>query len=83
MADEDLDVQALVIDNGSGQCKAGFSGDDAPRCVFPSIGNIQLQQIIHLLLKPLMTPFYSWKTKTSRHNGWNGPKGNTLLETYS
>lgn len=40
MADEDLDVQALVIDNGSGQCKAGFSGDDAPRCVFPSIGNI-------------------------------------------
>ncbi|EFC39590.1 hypothetical protein NAEGRDRAFT_60876 [Naegleria gruberi] len=28
---------ALVIDNGSGMCKAGFSGDDAPRVVFPSI----------------------------------------------
>jgi actin-related protein len=27
----------LVIDNGSGMCKAGFAGDDAPRCVFPSI----------------------------------------------
>jgi len=28
---------ALVVDNGSGMVKAGFSGDDAPRCVFPSI----------------------------------------------
>ena len=27
----------LVIDNGSGMCKAGFAGDDAPRAVFPSI----------------------------------------------
>ena len=31
------EVQALVIDNGSGMCKAGFAGDDAPRAVFPSI----------------------------------------------
>lgn len=30
-------TQALVIDNGSGMCKAGFAGDDAPRAVFPSI----------------------------------------------
>jgi actin beta/gamma 1 len=29
--------QALVVDNGSGMCKAGFAGDDAPRAVFPSI----------------------------------------------
>ena len=29
--------QALVIDNGSGVCKAGFAGDEAPRTVFPSI----------------------------------------------
>ena len=34
MADE---VAALVVDNGSGMCKAGFAGDDAPRAVFPSI----------------------------------------------
>ena len=33
----DGEVQALVIDNGSGMCKAGFAGDDAPRAVFPSI----------------------------------------------
>ncbi|KAF8234645.1 actin 1 [Tricholoma matsutake] len=31
------EVSALVIDNGSGMCKAGFAGDDAPRAVFPSI----------------------------------------------
>jgi len=33
----DEDVAPLVIDNGSGMCKAGFAGDDAPRAVFPSI----------------------------------------------
>jgi actin-related protein len=35
MADDE--VQALVVDNGSGMVKAGFAGDDAPRAVFPSI----------------------------------------------
>lgn len=34
MSDE---VQTLVIDNGSGMMKAGFSGEIAPRTVFPSI----------------------------------------------
>ncbi|VDN01423.1 unnamed protein product [Thelazia callipaeda] len=33
----DDEITALVIDNGSGMCKAGFAGDDAPRAVFPSI----------------------------------------------
>merc|ERR1711953_1494430 len=33
----DDDVAALVVDNGSGMCKAGFADDDAPRAVFPSI----------------------------------------------
>mmetsp|Transcript_24271 Transcript_24271/g.72016 ORF Transcript_24271/g.72016 Transcript_24271/m.72016 type:complete len:87 (-) Transcript_24271:118-378(-) len=31
------EVAALVADNVSGMCKAGFAGDDAPRAVFPSI----------------------------------------------
>jgi actin beta/gamma 1 len=35
MAEEE--IAALVVDNGSGMCKAGFAGDDAPRAVFPSI----------------------------------------------
>merc|ERR1712083_194897 len=30
----DEDTAALVVDNGSGMCKAGFAGDDAPRAVF-------------------------------------------------
>jgi len=35
--DDEEEVAALVVDNGSGMCKAGFAGDDAPRAVFPSI----------------------------------------------
>ena len=31
------DVSSVVIDNGSGQCKAGSAGDDAPRTVFSSV----------------------------------------------
>ncbi|KAF9061142.1 actin 1 [Rhodocollybia butyracea] len=38
------DIAALVIDNGSGMCKAGFAGDDAPRAVFPSIVGRPRQQ---------------------------------------
>jgi len=38
MSSNDENEQAtLVVDNGSGMVKAGFSGDDAPRAVFPSI----------------------------------------------
>ncbi|OAF66856.1 hypothetical protein A3Q56_05413 [Intoshia linei] len=33
----DDNVAALVVNNGSGMCKAGFAGDDAPKAVFPSI----------------------------------------------
>ena len=31
------DYTPLVIDNGTGMCKAGFAGEDAPRAIFPSI----------------------------------------------
>ena len=31
------DVAAVIIDNGSGWCKAGFAGDNEPRAVFPCI----------------------------------------------
>ena len=31
------DVPAVVIDNGSDTCKAGFSSDETPRTVIPSI----------------------------------------------
>lgn len=34
--DED-DVPAVVIDNGSYMCKAGFAGDDAPRSLFQTL----------------------------------------------
>ena len=46
----DEDVAALVVDNGSGMCKAGFAGDDAPRAVFPSIvGRPRHQVLTHYI----------------------------------
>ncbi|PVF96754.1 Actin/actin-like protein [Serendipita vermifera] len=38
------DIAAVVLDNGSGMCKAGFAGDDAPRAVFPSVVGRSRQQ---------------------------------------
>jgi actin-related protein len=44
---EEGGTSSLVVDNGSGMCKAGFAGDDAPRAVFPSIvGRPKTQTII-------------------------------------
>ena len=53
----DDDVAALVIDNGSGMCKAGFAGDDAPRAVFPSIVGRPRHQVSYcqLFLCPIET----------------------------
>jgi actin-related protein len=31
------EIPSVIIDNGSGMCKAGIAGDDAPRNTFPSI----------------------------------------------
>lgn len=31
------DFTPLIIDNGSGMCKAGFVGEDKPKTVFPSV----------------------------------------------
>ncbi|XP_072170419.1 actin CyI, cytoplasmic-like [Diadema setosum] len=42
----DDDITPLVMDNGSGMCKAGFAGDDAPRAVFPSIVGRPRHQIM-------------------------------------
>ena len=48
---EEDEKYAVVIDNGSGMCKAGIAGDDAPLCCFPSIVGrpkyeVRLQKII-------------------------------------
>ena len=29
--------ESVVIDNGSGMVKAGFSGEESPRCTFPAV----------------------------------------------
>uniref|UniRef100_A0A5F8GRG7 Actin n=1 Tax=Monodelphis domestica TaxID=13616 RepID=A0A5F8GRG7_MONDO len=40
------EIAALVTDNGSGMCKAGFAGDDAPWAVFPSIVGRPIHQSV-------------------------------------
>lgn len=64
------EVSALVIDNGSGMCKAGFAGDDAPRAVFPSVVGRPRYQVDIKFLKIfckttliILTPF--WKLEQS------------------
>ena len=53
----DEDAAALVVDNGSGMCKAGFAGDDAPRAVFPSIVGRPRHQVILLNPRKLHSDF--------------------------
>lgn len=50
----DDEVAALVVDNGSGMCKAGFAGDDAPRAVFPSIVGRPRHQVRFSFLIPFL-----------------------------
>jgi actin-related protein len=64
----DDDVAALVIDNGSGMCKAGFAGDDAPRAVFPSIVGRPRHQVLFVFPK-----YRNWILLGC--HGWYGPKG--------
>ncbi|VDP97079.1 unnamed protein product [Trichobilharzia regenti] len=56
MSDEE--VQALVVDNGSGMCKAGFAGDDAPRAVFPSIVGRPRHQVSDWLIHTIFCYVY-------------------------
>ena len=68
----DEDAAALVVDNGSGMCKAGFAGDDAPRAVFPSIvgrprHQVELKWFKNVVLiffksRPLFVYFRSFQT---------------------
>ena len=41
------DIDPLVLDVGSGMCRAGFAGQDSPRAVFPSIiGRLKYNRIM-------------------------------------
>ena len=56
--DSDCETPAVVIDNGSGMCKAGFAGDDAPRTVFPAvIGRPQYNVSSQITLDRIMECF--------------------------
>ncbi|CAK5083857.1 unnamed protein product [Meloidogyne enterolobii] len=55
---------ALVIDNGSGMCKAGFAGDEAPCAVFPSI--IGRHQDVRFISRWLKDDFIGTDAQTIR-----------------
>ena len=61
----DEDAAALVVDNGSGMCKAGFAGDDAPRAVFPSIVGRPRHQVRDEQMPKLQTTFFTNKQNFS------------------
>ena len=73
------ETSALVIDNGSGMCKAGFAGDDAPRAVFPSIvGRPRHQVIISIIIMIietdhifLMNKYYLSQLYNDHSKKWN------------
>ena len=73
----DDEVAALVVDNGSGMCKAGFAGDDAPRAVFPSIvGRPRHQGVMVKKENELFSSELSCTlTQIFSCAGWYGPKG--------
>ena len=56
----DEDTAALVVDNGSGMCKAGFAGDDAPRAVFPSIVGRPRHQVCIMITMPDKTNIWKY-----------------------
>jgi len=44
-SESEATAQPVIIDNGTGRVKAGFSGEDAPRAVFPSVvGRVKHRQ---------------------------------------
>lgn len=47
--DVDGEVRTIVIDSGSGVCRAGLSGDDAPRAVFESVIGTPRHQVCDFL----------------------------------
>ena len=57
-ANTDNDVVSLVVDNGSGMCKAGIAGDDAPKALFPSIVGRPRHQGVMVNEKIILNFFY-------------------------
>ncbi|KAK3828389.1 MAG: hypothetical protein J3Q66DRAFT_363536 [Benniella sp.] len=57
----DEGVAALVMDNGSGMCRAGFSGDERPRTVFHS------HYIKLVVINVVMSPVSNIDRSTDHH----------------
>ena len=51
-----MDVPCVVVDNGSGFIKAGFSGEYAPRAIFPTIASLPVYHGVMVVAN--RKPFY-------------------------
>ena len=60
------EVSAIVIDNGTGYCKAGLAGEEAPRTVVPSLIGRPLMQGV---LKDLDTKEYFFGDESLKRKG--------------
>lgn len=49
------EVNAVVLDLGTWQTKAGYAGDDTPKAVFPSVG-VAARVDVHGWLPPTTVP---------------------------
>ncbi|XP_069895046.1 actin-related protein T1-like [Dipodomys merriami] len=64
-----LDVPAVIFDNGSGLCKAGFSGDVVPRSVIDSVvGSPKLKVPLAQLAKIKQKIFFVGEEAQKRYN---------------
>lgn len=65
----------LVIDNGSGMCKAGFAGDDAPRAVSILLAfSSALPTFFPDFLDYIGFPIHCGSSPSPRCDGWYGTK---------
>ena len=58
---------AVVIDNGSGICRAGFAGDDAPKTVFPMVVGSP-RESVRYYTREIM--WYSYETRQGPYIHW-------------
>lgn len=80
----DDDVAALVVDNGSGMCKAGFAGDDAPRAVFPSIVGRPRHQVHTVIVIGTTTlSLHDFLIKTIQHSNNFNSTNNVKFAIFS
>ena len=75
--DDEGEQQALVVDDGSGMCEAGFAGDDAPRAVIQSM-KYPIAYVNHRLVASEMTGEITAHRTHSLRTSFNSPPSQSV-----